>query len=221
MKPEVAAVLFDLDGTLIDSAPDLAAAGNEMRVSHGLQALPYEVLRPHAGSGARGMLGAALGMAPGDADYEVLREEFLARYEARMLVLTRPFIAALALLDALDRHAVPWGIVTNKAMRFAAPMARALGLLPRAGALVGGDSTPRTKPHPEPLLEGARQLRQPPQACIYVGDDPRDMRAARAAGMGGLAAGWGYLGPDEPIHAWGADFVLDHPEQLLNWLELA
>jgi N-acetyl-D-muramate 6-phosphate phosphatase len=221
VRSEVAAVLFDLDGTLIDSAPDLAAAANEMREARGMPALPYERLRPHAGSGARGMLGAALAMAPGHDAYDGLREEFLWRYEARMLVLTRPFGAAQALLDALDRHAVPWGIVTNKAMRLAEPLTRALGLLQRAGTLVGGDSTPRSKPHPDPLLEAARQLRQPARACIYVGDDPRDVYAARAAGMGALAAGWGYLGPDLPIRDWGADFILEHPDHLLKWLELA
>jgi 2-phosphoglycolate phosphatase len=221
VKPDVAAVLFDLDGTLIDSAPDLAAAANEMRGARGLPPLPYERLRPHAGSGARGMLGAALERAPGQDGYDGLREEFLQRYEARMLVLTRPFATVLALLDALDRHAVPWGIVTNKSLRLAEPMALALGLLPRAAALIGGDSTAWTKPHPAPLFEAARRLSLMPQACVYVGDDPRDMRAARAAGMGALAAAWGYLGPDQPIHAWGADFVLEQPDHLLNWLELA
>ncbi len=221
MRAGLAAVLFDLDGTLIDSAPDLAAAANEMRGRRQLPALPLAQLRPHAGSGARGMLGAALAVHPDHTGYEALRLEFLQCYEARMLVLTQPFEAAPALLDALDRHAVPWGIVTNKALRLAHPVAQALGLLPRARALVGGDSTPHAKPHPAPLLEAARLLGHAPQACVYVGDDPRDMQAARAAGMGALAAAWGYLGPDQPVQAWGADGVLEHPAQLLNWLELA
>ncbi|MDE2145936.1 MAG: HAD-IA family hydrolase [Burkholderiales bacterium] len=214
-------MLFDLDGTLVDSAPDLAAAANELRHRRALPPLPYGRLRPHAGSGARGMLGAAFALRPGDAGYEALRAEFLQCYEARMLVLTRPFEAARGLLDALDRHAVPWGIVTNKTLHLAQPLTQALGLLARTRALVGGDCTPHVKPHPAPLLEAARRLGFAPGACVYVGDDPRDIQAARSAGMGALAAAWGYLGPDLPVQDWGADAVLDHPGALLNWLELA
>jgi phosphoglycolate phosphatase len=216
----VAAVLFDLDGTLVDSAPDLAGTANDMLAQRGLPPLPYDMLRPHAGSGARGMLGTAFGLVPAQAGYEALRDEFHSRYEARMLQESQAFSAALVLLDALDRHGVPWGIVTNKALRFAQPMAQALGLLPRAGALVGGDSTPHTKPHPAPLLEAARRLQQPAQACVYVGDDLRDVHAGRAAGMATLAAAWGYIGVGAPVHAWGADAVLQQPADLLQWLDL-
>jgi phosphoglycolate phosphatase len=217
----VAAVLFDLDGTLVDSAPDLADAANEMRCRRGMAALPYARLRPHAGSGARGMLGVALAAVPGQPDYENLRDEFHACYEARMLAQTRVFAAAGELLDALDARQLPWGIVTNKALRFAEPMTRALGLLPRAQALVGGDSTAHTKPHPEPLLEAARRLRLPPQHCVYVGDDARDVAAGRAAGMATLAATWGYLGVERSVEQWGADDLLDCATDLLHWLELA
>lgn len=221
MKARVAAVLFDLDGTLIDSAPDLAGAANEMRVARGLAALPYDALRPFAGSGARGMLGAALQAFPGLPTYENLRDEFHDRYERRMLQETALFDDIGPVLDVLDRCGLPWGIVTNKALRFAEPMAAALGLLPRVAALVGGDSTPHTKPHPQPLLEAARRLGLPPQACVYVGDDSRDVRASRAAAMGALAAAWGYLGVDTPIHDWGADLVLSEPIDLLRLLEMA
>ena len=221
MRPGVAAVLFDLDGTLVDSAPDLAGTANDMRGRRGLQPLPYADLRLHAGSGARGMLGAAFGQAPGQAGYEALRDEFLAHYATRLLRETVAFDAALRMLAVLDARQLPWGIVTNKALHLAEPLSQALGLWPRAAALVGGDSTPHTKPHPAPLLEAARRLGVPASACVYVGDDPRDMDAGRAAGMCTLAAAWGYLGPGAPLQDWGADHVIANPDGLLQWLELA
>jgi phosphoglycolate phosphatase len=217
----VAAVLFDLDGTLIDSAPDLASAVNAMRRQRSQAALPYLALRPHAGSGARGMLGAAFGVQPETAEYETLKVEFYSAYEACMLEQTQLFDDVANLLDALDARQMPWGIVTNKALRFAQPGAQALGLLPRARALVAGDSTPHTKPHPAPLLEAARRMGLPPERCVYIGDDARDMQAGRAAGMVTFAAAWGYLGVDSPPHSWSADHVLDRPGDLLHWFDLA
>jgi phosphoglycolate phosphatase len=154
------------------------------------------------------------------AEYEALKEEFYRVYEVLMLEQTRLFDSVACLLDALDARRLPWGIVTNKALRFAQPGAQAAGLLSRARALVAGDSTPHTKPHPAPLLEAARRMGLAPGCCVYVGDDPRDMQAGRAAGMATLAAAWGYLGLASPPHAWGADHVLDHPSQLLHWLDL-
>jgi phosphoglycolate phosphatase len=221
VKVRVAAVLFDLDGTLVDSAPDLAGAANEMRAARGLPALPYGTLRPYAGSGARGMLAAALQAHPGESTYLGLRDEFHGRYEARLLQETALFDAIVPVLEALDSHGLRWGIVTNKALRFAEPLSHALGLLPRAAALVGGDSTPHTKPHPAPLLEAARRLGLPPQHCVYVGDDHRDIHAGRAAAMPVLAAGWGYLGHGAPIDEWGADVVLAEPDDLLKALDMA
>ena len=221
MKVRVAAVLFDLDGTLVDSAPDLAGAANEMRAARGLPALPYGALRPHAGSGARGMLAAALQAHPGHSTYLGLRDEFHCRYGARLLQETALFDAVVPVLEVLDREGMPWGIVTNKALHFAEPLSQALGLLPRAAALVGGDSTPHTKPHPAPLLEAARRLGLPPQDCVYVGDDHRDIHAGRAAAMPVLAAAWGYLGIGTPIHQWGADVVLAEPDALLKILDMA
>ena len=220
MRPGVQAVLFDLDGTLIDSAPDLAGAANQMRGLRGLPPLPHAALRPHCGSGARGMLGVGLSAQPGEPAYAALRDEFLDLYEARMLQLTQTFEHMLPVLDALDAHGVRWGIVTNKALRFAVPLATALRLLPRAAVLIGGDSTPHTKPHPEPLLEAARRLGLTPADCIYVGDDARDMQAGRAAGMPVLAAAWGYLGEGSAPHLWQADAVLAEPGELLEWMEL-
>jgi N-acetyl-D-muramate 6-phosphate phosphatase len=216
-----AAVLFDLDGTLVDSAPDLAGAANELRALRGLPPLPYERLRPMVGTGARGMVGTALGVKPGDDGFEALRDEFLALYERRLLRETAVFAAIEPVLQRLEAGALPWGIVTNKALRFAAPLVEGLSLHTRAAVLIGGDSTPHAKPHPAPLLEAARRLGLPPEACAYVGDDHRDIIAGRAAGMATVAAGWGYLGAGEAIGDWGADIVIDAPPALLHWLELA
>lgn len=217
----IRAVLFDLDGTLIDSAPDLAGAGNDMRVARGLEPLPYEHFRPMVGAGARGMVGIALQVGPSDAGFTELRDEFLARYEQRMTQQTRIFDAVPVVLAALQAQGLPWGIVTNKAQRFTNPLVRALGLHAQAAVVISGDTTPHAKPHPAPLLEAARQMALLPEHCIYVGDDLRDVQAGRAAGMGTVAAGWGYLGAGEPISAWGADHVIETPGQLLNLLTMA
>jgi 2-phosphoglycolate phosphatase len=221
MTASIRCVLFDLDGTLIDSAPDLAGAANAMRVARGLPEMPYERLRPMVGAGARGMVGAAFGTAPGDAGFEALRDEFLQRYADGLLQRTAVFEPMVPVLQALERAALRWGIVTNKHERFTLPVVRGLGLQERAAALICGDTTAHAKPHPEPLLEAARRVGVAPQACVYVGDDLRDVQAGRAAGMATLAAAWGYLGEREPIHEWGADAVIENPLALLKWLELA
>ena len=214
-------LLFDLDGTLIDSAPDLAGAANDLRAVHGLPPLPHGDLRPMVGSGARGMVGVAFGVLPADDRFAELRDAFLARYAERLLHNTRIFDAVLPVLDALDTAGLRWGIVTNKAMRFTAPLVDSLGLRARAAVVIAGDTTPHAKPHPAPLLEAARQAGVAPGACAYIGDDHRDIIAGQAAGMATLAAGWGYLGQGEPVQAWGADRVLSTPAELLQWLELA
>jgi 2-phosphoglycolate phosphatase len=220
MRP-IHAVLFDLDGTLVDSAPDLAGAGNDMRAARGLPSLPYEQFRPMVGAGARGMVGVALQVTPVDAEFDAARDEFLRRYEQRMTQLTRVFEAMQPVLATLQASGMPWGIVTNKVARFTDPLVRALGLHAVAVAVVSGDTTPHAKPHPEPLLEAARQMKIEPQHCVYVGVDLRDVQAGRAAGMLTVAAAWGYLGDGEPIHAWGADHVIETPDQLLSLLALA
>ena len=213
---KVRAVLFDLDGTLIDSAPDLAGAGNDMRVARGLSPYPLTHFRAMVGAGARGMVGRAFGVAPHEEAFAALRDEFLARYEARMTQETRVFEGMAPVLDAFDAHALPWGIVTNKIARYADPLARALGLLPRAATLVCGDTTPHAKPHPEPLLEAARRIGVQARDCVYVGDDQRDVEAGRAAGMTTVAVHWGYLGEGDAIEAWGADHLLQTPDDLLK-----
>jgi len=220
MNPRPQALLFDLDGTLIDSAPDLAGTANDMRERRGMTLLPYARLRPMVGSGARGMVGAAFGVKPGDADFEALREEFLEHYPGRSLRETRVFGEVEPLLQRIESIGVPWGIVTNKIERYTLPIVDGLGLAQRAGAVVCGDTTPHAKPHPQPLLEAARRLGVAPQTCVYIGDDLRDVQAGRAAGMQTIAVGWGYLGEGEPIEAWGADFIVERPDQLLKLLAL-
>jgi phosphoglycolate phosphatase len=167
------------------------------------------------------MVGIAFGVAPGDARFEPLKDAFLARYAERLLQDTRVFDSVQPVLDALDAAGLAWGIVTNKAMRFAAPLVDGLGLAQRARVVIAGDTTPHAKPHPAPLLEAARRIGVPAGACAYIGDDLRDVQAGRAAGMATLAAAWGYLGQGDPVHAWGADRVLPAPADLLQWLELA
>ena len=212
-------VLFDLDGTLVDSAPDLAGATNEMLVARGLPALPLEFLRPMVGAGARGMMGLAFQVAPQDPRFGALKAEFFDRYELRLLQETQVFAGVPELLDALSHAGLAWGIVTNKSERFALPLTAGLGLAVRAAAIVGGDSTPHTKPHPAPLLEAARRAGVAPEHCVYVGDDHRDILAGRAAGMLTVAVSWGYLGQGEAIEDWGADLIVDTPAQLLAWLQ--
>ena len=220
MKTWPKAVLFDLDGTLIDSAPDLAAAANGLRAEHGLAPIPFGDLRPMVGSGARGMVGVAFGVAPGHERFEVLKNAFLARYADGLLLQTKVFEAIIPVLAALERAGRPWGIVTNKATRFAQPVIVGLGLQDRAAVFIAGDTTPHAKPHPAPLLEAARRLGLDAGDCVYIGDDERDIQAGRSAGMSTLAAGWGYLGHGEPIDAWGADRVMHLPGDLLNWMDL-
>lgn len=214
-------VLFDLDGTLIDSAPDLAAAANAMRLSRSLAPLPLSALRPLVGAGARGMVGTAFGVKPGDAGFEALRDEFLERYQAALLEQTAVFAEMVPVLDQLDAEGQRWGIVTNKAARFTLPVVEGLRLHTRAAVVISGDTTPHSKPHPAPLLEAACRAGVEAARCAYVGDDHRDVQAGRAAGMVTLAAAWGYLGHGEPIEAWGAHAVLADPAALLQWLQLA
>jgi phosphoglycolate phosphatase len=214
MTPRLGAVLFDLDGTLVDSAPDLAGACNEMRVERGLAPLPYERLRRMVGSGARGMVGTSFGLVPDSPGYVELRDEFLARYEARMTRETKVFDEMVPVLAWLERERLPWGIVTNKTTRFAVPLVAALGLAQRAAALVCGDTVAHSKPHPAPLLEAARRLGLAPGDCAYVGDDRRDVDAGRAAGMLTVVAAWGYLGEGDAPQEWGADHLIARPDEL-------
>ncbi len=209
------AVFFDLDGTLADTAADLAAPVNAMRIERGLPPLPLEALRPYASMGARGLIGRSFGIERDDERFPSLRDEFLARYESAMLVHTRLFHGMHEVLDALEAGGIAWGVVSNKVERYVRPILDGLGLLSRAVAAVGGDTTPHAKPHPEPLLHAARAAAVAPDRCVYVGDDLRDVQAGRAAGMATVAAAYGYCGADSPPRTWGADRVIDAPIELL------
>jgi phosphoglycolate phosphatase len=215
---DVDAVLFDLDGTLIDSAPDLGAAADRMRVARGLPSLPLDDYRPMAGAGARGMLGIAFGIAPDHADFQSLREEFFRNYEAAMTERTVIFAGVEDLISRLRAAGMAWGVVTNKQMRFTEPLTRQMALFESAAAIVSGDSTPHAKPHPAPLLEAARRMGKAPERCIYVGDDERDIVAGKAAGMRTVAATYGYLGAVGDVSAWQAHARIDHPLELTRWI---
>jgi phosphoglycolate phosphatase len=215
-SPVPRAILFDLDGTLADTAPDLAAAVNLLRSARGLETTPYEVLRPTASAGARGMIGASFGLTPQDAGFDELKTGFFNNYEAAIAVLTTLFDGVAELLDGLRQAGLAWGIVTNKPSRFTDPLLPLIGLA-HAGCIISGDTTPHAKPHPEPLLEAARRLGLAPEQCWYVGDDLRDIQAGQAAGMATVACAWGYCGATEPA-GWSADHLLASPQELLTLL---
>ena len=214
----VRAVLFDLDGTLADTAPDLARALNRVRAEQGLAPLPPAIARPYTSSGARGLLKAGFGIAPGSESYAALRDRFLDFYEEELCVETRLFDGIPELLAKITVRKLPWGIVTNKGKRFTEPLLRSLAVDHLAACVVSGDSTAHIKPHPAPLLLAASLLKLPPQNCIYIGDDLRDAQAARAAGMHFVAAGWGYHGEGGDPNTWDADAVLTHPQELMKLL---
>jgi 2-phosphoglycolate phosphatase len=216
---DIQAVLFDLDGTLIDTAPDLGAAADKLRTDRGLPSLPLELYRPMAGAGARGMLGVAFGMTPEHPEFPALREEFFRNYEECLTLRTREFEGVSQLIEALLARGLGWGVVTNKAMRFTGPLTRSMPLFATASAVVAGDPTPHSKPHPAPLLEAARLLGVPAGHCVYVGDDERDMLAGRAAGMATVAAGYGYLGSKAEVSSWGADAHILSPLEMLALLQ--
>lgn len=215
------AVLFDLDGTLIDSAPDLGAAADKMRVDRGLSSFPLEHYRPMAGAGARGMLGIAFGMTPEHPDYDAMKEEFLVNYENCMTERTRIFDGVVDLVAQLVALGLPWGVVTNKAHRFTDPLTSAMPLFATASTIISGNTTPHAKPHPEPLFEAARRLSINPASIVYVGDDERDIVAGLAAGMGTVAATYGYLGQQSDISRWNAHLHIDSPVDLLKFLKSA
>ena len=214
----IRAVLFDLDGTLADTAPDLGHALNLQLQRYNRAPLPIAAIRPHASAGSRGLLQLGFGISPGDADFEAMRREYLALYDENLCCETTLFPGVAELLSALEQRAVAWGIVTNKPHRFTVPLVEQLGLAGRAGCVVSGDTVPRAKPHPDPLLKASSDLGIAPAEAIYLGDDERDTQAARAAGMRSVIAGYGYLGDGSRPETWGAEAIIGHPAELLNYL---
>lgn len=213
----IQAVLFDLDGTLADTAPDLTYALNRVRGARGLPPLPLAATRPVASQGARGLIGAGFSIHPGDPGYDALRDEFLAVYAENLCRETRLFSGIPELLDRLEARALPWGVVTNKAERFTFPLLDLLKVRSRSACVIGGDTTGRIKPHPDPLLAASRAIGLAPQSCIYLGDDRRDVEAGHAAGMKTAIAKWGYLNGQDPEN-WNADHMFEAPRDLLRIL---
>jgi phosphoglycolate phosphatase len=213
----VRAVLFDLDGTLADTASDLAAALNRVRADRLLPPLAVSTLRPHASDGSRGMIGAGLGVTREHPEWEALKDAFLDYYAAALAVHTRLFAGAEDALDGIERRGLTWGIVTNKAARFTLPLLEQLGLAARANVIVCGDTTPQPKPHPAPLLHASAKLGLEASDCVYVGDAQRDVVAAHA-GMAALVASYGYIAPEIAPVSWAPDGLIDSLPGVLDWL---
>lgn len=218
MKKTPRAVLFDLDGTLLDTGPDLARALNRLRAEDDLAPLPYATIRPWVSHGSHALMRLGYDLEQTSAAYESRRQRLLELYHGDVAAESRLFPGMEAVLARLEESATPWGIVTNKPGWLTTPLLAAVGLGTRAACVVSGDTTARAKPHPDPLLAAARELDLAPDTCLYVGDAERDVAAAAAAGMPVLVALYGYLGPHDTPHAWGADGSVDAPLDLLRWL---
>lgn len=216
----VRAVLFDLDGTLVDSAPDLVGSVQAVMRERGARPLPFRSLRNFVSKGMRGLLTAAYGVDFIDSEeYPGVLERCLELYSGRLAKRSRLFPHMRRVLDNLARRQIPWGVVTNKPEYLTRPLLEALNLADECAVAVGGGTTTHTKPHPEPMIYAADRLAVKPRACVMLGDDPRDIQAARSAGMTGLAAAWGYFPPDEDLSAWGAAAILQSPPDLLGWID--
>jgi phosphoglycolate phosphatase len=214
----IEAVLFDLDGTFADTAPDLGAALNHVLVQHEKPPLPLAVSRLQASHGSAGLLSLGFGITPDDPLFAGLRDEFLAHYTAHICDHTILFPGMAELVSDLEKQGLPWGIVTNKPHRFTVPLMQALGYADRAACLVSGDTCTYAKPHPMPLLHAAKALGVPPQHCLYLGDDKRDMEAANAAQMNGIIARYGYIDPQAALETWKAAGRVQNPQELLHFI---
>lgn len=213
-RPPLAAVLLDLDGTLLDTAPDLAATVNVMRAEAGMPAMPVEQLRHLASYGARGMLGTGFDVMPDDARYAELRNRFIDLYHEKMTELSQPFAGTREAIADIFANGLQWGVVTNKYEYLAVPLLESMAFKPPPACIVGGDSAAHAKPHPAPLYLACEQLSLDPAACVYVGDSDRDIEAGHAAGMLTVAASYGYIAPDDDVEAWGADAVIQDISKL-------
>lgn len=212
-------ILFDLDGTLVDTAHDLAYALNLQRERHGLAELPLEVIRPYASHGSTGLLSIGFGITPADINFAAMRDEYLALYDQ---VLTRKpilFDGIAELLAHFDSKRMPWGVVTNKPRRFTLPLMKGIALMQGAACVISGDDAPRPKPYPDTLLLACEQAGVNPQSCWYVGDAERDIQAGNAAGMKTVVALYGYLGDKDQPAEWGADGSVNAPLELLSLLD--
>lgn len=213
-------VLFDLDGTLVDSAPDLCASLNRIRRSENLTPLPYNVLREYAGSGARGLLKIGFDITDQDPRFPELKERFLSDYQNHCAEKVCCFDGIEQTLEEIEQAGWQWGVVTNKFSNFTVPIMKKLGLYDRACVIISGDETGKLKPHPDNMLVALNKMRALPQATPYVGDDIRDSKVAQTLGMPFAAATWGYLRQDFPIDEWHTHLVAHHPQELIGWLKV-
>jgi 2-phosphoglycolate phosphatase len=216
----IKAILFDLDGTFADTAPDLAAALNHTRATRHLPPLPIELLRPQASRGSRGLLKVGFDIEPEHADYDTLRDIFLDYYAKNICVQTQLFGDTAELIATLEQRGIKWGIVTNKPHCYTVPLMQALGYAERAACLISGDTCAHSKPHPEPMLKACEIIGVSPAHCLYVGDDLRDMQAANAVGMRGIIANYGYVSADASVENWNAHGSINKPTELLDFITL-
>jgi len=217
-RQQTALVLFDLDGTLADTAPDLVNAINACLVERGLEPRPLAELRPWVSHGARGLIARTFGLEPGQDGYESLREEFVNRYQADLCRLTTLFPGVEDALARIEQAGMQWGIVTNKIARLTDPLVRELRLDGRAACVVSGDTAARAKPDPAPITYALEQCGCTPAAGVYVGDDRRDIQAGRAAGVRTVAAAYGYSFLIDDISQWQADHIIESPVEVLRWV---
>jgi phosphoglycolate phosphatase len=211
-------ILFDLDGTLLDTGLDMGEALNRVLADLGLPALPYERIRPVVSQGTVGLFDLSLGISADDPAYGGLRDSFLNYYELELCNQTTLFEGVDDLLAHLDRSGIPWGVVTNKPEYLAVPLLDSFGLLARAGCVIGGDTLEKRKPDPAPLLHGCAMTGCDPERSVYVGDAEGDIRAGNGAGMKTLVATFGYLSDADHPECWGADGMIDHPREILDWI---
>lgn len=212
-------VLFDLDGTFADTAPDLGAALNHVLAQYDLPPLPIEKSRLQASHGTIGLLGLGFGITPDNPRFANLREQFLDYYTAHICDHTTLFTGMSELIATIEKRGLAWGIVTNKPHRFTLPLMQALGYSNRAGCMVSGDTCAYAKPHPMPMLHAANLINMAPEACLYLGDDKRDMEASNAANMQGLIAEYGYIDPNADLDSWQATGRVQTPLELLRYIE--
>ena len=219
MQGAIKCVLLDLDGTLVDTAPDMAFALNQTLSRHDREPLPQAMIRSSVSLGGAALVKLAFHMAESDPDFTRIRDEFLTIYRANLCRHSRLFPGMEQVLARLERSSMPWGIVTNKPAWLTNPLTQALQLDTRSACIVSGDTLAQRKPHPAPLLHACKLLRRSAQETVYVGDDRRDVQAGSSAGAATLVARYGYIGPNEDPQTWGADGYIDRPEEILSWIE--
>lgn len=218
MAQAIRTVLFDLDGTLLDTAPDMAAALNAVLTEEGFPQLPYEHIRNHVSHGSSALVELGFGREQTEADFLRRRQRFLDIYNENLHLDTELFPGMASLLAYIERHGMNWGVVTNKPAFLTDPLMASLGLTARAACIVSGDTTDERKPHPKPMLHACELAGSSAGECLYVGDASRDIEAGRRAGMATLVALYGYIDEFQKPEEWGADGMINEPREILDWL---